>query len=197
MVLLYDQTNDIIIKGNDCRTQLFTRKSRILENLPPTKAAPQQHVKHGTFQAICWIQALNSDPKLPRPEKWGWKKDSVIGWQPFWTKLPEASQSWYELIRCGCLKGCCGRCKCKKAELKCGCDSPRKVIDLQGHLLSRSIVANKTRVYITRAFQVQTNYNLANKDNLWWHKCGNFRCPYSMTSGGQQRSNSRWLHVWK
>ena len=30
---------------------LFTRKSRILENLPPTKAALQQHVKGVTFQA--------------------------------------------------------------------------------------------------------------------------------------------------
>ena len=92
VVLLYDKKSDSI-KVNDCKKQLFTRKSRILDNLPPTKAAPQQHVKRGTYQAICWTQALNADPKLPSPENLGWKIDSVTGWQPFWTKLPEASQS--------------------------------------------------------------------------------------------------------
>ena len=49
---------------NDCRKQLFTRKSRILENLPPTKAALQQHVKRANYQAICWTQA-------PKPPKTG------------------------------------------------------------------------------------------------------------------------------
>ena len=120
VVLLYDRTSDITMI-NDCRKQLFTRKSRILENLPPTKAALQQHVERATYQAICWPQALTTEPKLTSPEKWGWKKDSVSGWQPFWTTLPEASQSCYELIRCGCLKGCCGRCKCKRSRAEMHC----------------------------------------------------------------------------
>ena len=68
---------------------------------------------------VCWPQAPNNGNR-------SCKKDFVSGWQPFWTTLPEASQSCYELIRCGCLKGCRGRCKCKKVELKstvlCGCD---------------------------------------------------------------------------
>lgn len=36
-----------------------------------------------------------------------------------WTTLPEASKSCYELISCGCKKGCVKRCKCKKAALQC------------------------------------------------------------------------------
>ena len=44
---------------------------------------------------------------------------SRLGWQPLWTTLPEASQSCYELIHCGCKKGCTNRCKCKKSALKC------------------------------------------------------------------------------
>ena len=67
----------------------------------------------------CWNQALIPDPDLPSPAAWGWKKDQT-GWQPVWTTLPEASQSCSELIiRCGCKKGCTGRCKCFKATLKC------------------------------------------------------------------------------
>ena len=65
-VLLYDRTSDITMV-NDCRKQLFTRKYRILENLPPTKAELQQHVKRATYQTICWTQALTADPKLPNP----------------------------------------------------------------------------------------------------------------------------------
>ena len=79
VVLIYDRTSDTI-KFNDCRKQLFTRKSRILDNLPPTKAALQQHVKRGTYQAICGTKALNGDPKLPSPENWGWEKNYVTGW---------------------------------------------------------------------------------------------------------------------
>ena len=70
VVLLYDRTSDITMV-NDCREQLFTRKSRILENLPPAKAELQQHVKRATYQAICWTQALTADPKLPSPYNWG------------------------------------------------------------------------------------------------------------------------------
>ena len=35
------------------------------------------------------------------------------------TTMPEASTVSRELICCGCKKGCTGRCKCKKAALKC------------------------------------------------------------------------------
>ncbi len=38
VVLLYDRTSDQV-SVNDARKQLFTQKSRSLENLPPTQAA--------------------------------------------------------------------------------------------------------------------------------------------------------------
>ena len=73
VVLLYDRTSDITMI-NDCRKQLSIRKSRILENLTPTKAALQQHVKRPTYQAIWWTQALIADPKLPTTETGAVKK---------------------------------------------------------------------------------------------------------------------------
>lgn len=117
VILMYDRTSDTE-EINEARKQLFTRKSRTLENLPPTLAAPEQHIKRVCYQSNCWNQALIPYSDLPSPADWGWKKDQT-GWQPVWTTLPEASRSCSELIRCGCKKGCTGRCKCFKVALKC------------------------------------------------------------------------------
>ena len=44
--------------------------------------------------------------------------------------------------------------------------STKKVIGVQGHLPSRSIRGKHINIYLTIVFQAQTNYNLANNDNL-------------------------------
>ena len=117
VVLMYDRTSDIE-EVNEARKYLFTQKSRSLENLPPTLAALEQHIKRVCYQSNCWNQALNPNPDLPSPADWGWKEEQT-GWQPVWTTLPEASRSCSELVCCGCKKGCTRRCKCFKAALQC------------------------------------------------------------------------------
>ncbi len=117
VVLMYDRTSDIA-EVNEARKHLFTRKSRSLENLPPTLASLEQHIKRVCYQSNCWNQALIPKPKLPSPGNWGWKKEQT-GWEPIWTTLSEASRSCSELIHCSCKKGCARRCKCYKAALKC------------------------------------------------------------------------------
>lgn len=117
VVLMYDRTSEST-EVNDARKQLFTQKSRTLENIPPTQAALKEHIKRTCYQANCWNQALVLDPVMPDPSDWGWTKERTE-WQPLWTTLPEASKSCRELIRCRCEKGCTGRCKCAKAALKC------------------------------------------------------------------------------
>ena len=107
VVLMYDRTSEAT-EVNEARKQLFTQKSRTLENMPPTKAALEQHIKRATYQANIWYKALQPDPQLPSPSDWGWVKEEM-GWQPLRTSLPEASQSCYELIHCGCKKGCTTR----------------------------------------------------------------------------------------
>lgn len=117
VVLLYERTSGLT-RVNDARKHLFAQKSRGIENIPPTQAALVEHIKRACYQANIWNQALILTPQLPCPSKWGWKQGSE-GWEPLWTTLPEASVSCAELIRCGCTKGCTGRCKCVKAALKC------------------------------------------------------------------------------
>lgn len=118
VALLYDRTSSAV-DVNVARKDLFTRKGRSTDAIPPTKAALLQHVKRVVYQAgYCWGQALIAEQNLPCPSEWGWIKDQNY-WQPMWTTLPEAAKSCQELIRCGCTRRCQGNCKCAKASLKC------------------------------------------------------------------------------
>lgn len=118
VVLLYDRTSSLR-KVNEVRQELFSRKARSLENIPPTKASLAQHIKRAVFQGgYVWGQTLLKQPTLPSPSRWGWQLENSH-WVPYWTTLSQAKDSCYELIRCGCTVGCRGRCKCRKASLTC------------------------------------------------------------------------------
>ena len=104
---------------NGARKELFAQGSRTMENIPPTKAALLQHVRRAAYQAgYVWSQALVPVPVLPSPALWGWLT-SDSGWKPFWTELSEASTACYELVHCGCKKGCRRQCKCRASNLQC------------------------------------------------------------------------------
>ena len=66
LVLMYCRTSEIS-KVNDARKQLFAQKSRMLENIPHTQAALQQHIKRARYQCHCWNMCLCADPQLPNP----------------------------------------------------------------------------------------------------------------------------------
>ena len=116
-VLLYDRTNR---SGsvNEARKFLFSQKGRQIENIPPSQAALHQHIPRAVYQAaFVWNQCLSPQMVLPDPGNWGWTNSDK--WEPLWTTLPEANVACRELISCGCLKGCLGWCKCRKAALHC------------------------------------------------------------------------------
>ena len=119
-ILMYDRTSgscDI----NEARRELFTKSpvTRLLENIPPTKAPLIQHLRRATMQARIWANALVPAPEFPDPGAWGWMRNED-GWQPMWTTLPEAAKICSELIHCGCKKSCASqRCKCTREKLNC------------------------------------------------------------------------------
>ena len=118
VTLLYDHMSSLR-KVNEVRQELFSRKGRSLDNIPPTKASLMQHVKRAVFlSGYIWGQTLLKQPTLPSPSRWGWQLEDSR-WVPQWTTLSQAKDSCYELIRCGCKAGCRGRCKCQKASLTC------------------------------------------------------------------------------
>ena len=119
VVLLYDRTSSETTV-NSARKNIFTTKSRSIENIPPTRAALLQHTKRALYQGgHVWGKAHVCNPLLPSPQLYGWQKSEFKGWLPLWTLLTEAAASCSALLRCGCKKGCRGSCKCVKAALKC------------------------------------------------------------------------------
>ena len=100
--LLYDRTSNHEHHVNDARKQLFAKKGRAIDALPPTREALRQHIRRTAYQAgYCWGQMMVAAAELPPPSEWWWMK-SDTGWD-----------------RCGCKKGCRGQCKCRKAALQC------------------------------------------------------------------------------
>ncbi|CAH3107879.1 unnamed protein product, partial [Porites lobata] len=113
VVLLYDRTSSSS-SVNEARKQLFTRKARNFDALPPTRDSLLEHVKRTAYQAgHIWGQALVPNPPIPSPQDWGWILESGE-WRPFWTTLSEITKSCQELVKCGCKKGCRGGCGCQK-----------------------------------------------------------------------------------
>jgi hypothetical protein len=118
VILLYDRTSECT-DLDSARKQLFTKKNRTLEHLPPTSNAFEQHVKRTVFQAIhCWSHCLKQQMPAIDPGLWGWEKQDDK-WIPIWMTIPEVSQMCRELIHCSCKKACTARCKCVKANLPC------------------------------------------------------------------------------
>ena len=117
-ILLYNHTSTIV-NIDEVRRELFTKKEKAMDALPPTKAALLQHIRRAVYQGgHCWGNMLHACLDMPTPGNWGWVDPN--NWKPLWTTLPEASVSSRELLCCGCKKGCtAGRCKCKKAALNC------------------------------------------------------------------------------
>ena len=118
VVLMYDRSTEL--KGVDeARRYLFCKKSREIENIPPTATALLEHTKRAAFQAgYIWGQCLDPKPFVPSPCDWGWQKCDQH-WEIMWTTLSEASKACYELLCCKCKKICKGNCKCHKANLQC------------------------------------------------------------------------------
>lgn len=117
-VHLYDK-NCTTESINTFRKDLFSRKGRAVDRIPPTRHALIQHVKRSAFIAgHIGGSSLTTSGTTEVPTDWGWVR-AEGRLTPFWTDLPEISKACKELIKCGCRKGCKTTCMCKKASLPC------------------------------------------------------------------------------
>ncbi|KAK0150015.1 hypothetical protein N1851_009250 [Merluccius polli] len=70
-ILLYFRTSSQV-NIDQARLELFTKKGRGMEQIPPTKEALVQHLKRAVYQGgHCWGQALEVAPNMPSPADWG------------------------------------------------------------------------------------------------------------------------------
>jgi len=74
VVLMYDRTSEL--QGVDAaKSDLVSKKSREIENVPSTAAALLEHTKRSAFQAgHIRGQCLVPKPFVPSPGDWGWEK---------------------------------------------------------------------------------------------------------------------------
>ena len=115
---MYDRSSSLT-NINAVRLDMFARKQRSYESIPPTRAALTEHTKRATYQAGCiWSQATLCHMENDSPGEWGWKKQGNT-WQTFWTSLPPVAESCKELTKCGCKIQCSGRCKHYQFGLPC------------------------------------------------------------------------------
>ena len=67
--MMYDKSSEAA-GVDDARLDLFARKQRSYEAIPPTKAALLQHVKRAAYQAGCiWSQATAFQPEPESPSE--------------------------------------------------------------------------------------------------------------------------------
>ena len=113
-VLLYDKTS-VLESVNEAWLELFCKKNKSLEYLPPTKVpsykaaltphaftllsllgCPTSTCEASSFQSSIWTTNHQCLQNVPSPEGWGWTKDKDHGWVPVWMTIPEAARACSE-----------------------------------------------------------------------------------------------------
>ena len=90
-MLIYDRSSDVTTV-NEAMLDLFARKQRQYDLIPPTQAALKEHAKRASYGAgDLWGQALKRQPQMPSPSNWGWVKQDEE-WKVFWTPLPPIAE---------------------------------------------------------------------------------------------------------
>ena len=111
VVLIYNK-NSFMTDVNRARQRLFSHQSRLIGKLPPQLSCSDPTCSQVILPA--W-----RTQSLPSSSDWRWGEADEGGWEPKWTTLKQAEKSCYELIRCGCKKGCRSLCKYANANLRC------------------------------------------------------------------------------
>lgn len=74
VVLLYQCISQLSHANEACK-QMFATGNCKIGNIPPTKDALEEHVKHTVYEAgHIWGQSLIDLPQTPSPFSWGWKR---------------------------------------------------------------------------------------------------------------------------
>ena len=119
-LLVKANDTDILVKAFSVMSTLdmFARKQRPYQAIPPTRSALLQHVKHVAYQAGClYSHSIMRQSETQSPADWGWAKNGDM-WNVVWTKLPCIVES-QQVTKCGCKSECHGTCQCYGLGLSC------------------------------------------------------------------------------
>ena len=68
IVILYDRTSPLSTV-NEVREELFCRKNRSVDRIPPTQDALLQHVRRAVYQAGIWTMSTQAQQVVPSPQE--------------------------------------------------------------------------------------------------------------------------------
>ena len=71
VVLVYDRSSPLKAV-NEARLEMFARKQKMYDTIPPTQDALYQHIRRSAYQAAAavWGQCFSTNPNLPCPADW-------------------------------------------------------------------------------------------------------------------------------
>lgn len=89
VILMYDRSGTAATMI-EARFDMFARKQRPYEPVPPTRAALLQQTRRAACQAGCvWAQATQCQPEAEDPADWGWEK-------VFWTATSPTAKTFQQ-----------------------------------------------------------------------------------------------------
>jgi len=95
-ITMYDRSSSYD-DMHEARLDMFARKQRQYDAIPPTRAALHEHIKWAAYQAGCiWGQCLEPLIEIECPADWGWTKQSNM-WRVHWTSMPPIAESCKQL----------------------------------------------------------------------------------------------------
>ena len=110
----------IYTKVNELHWFLYSNRAAEAENLPPTSGSLDLHIRRAHYISMIWRKACETHPCLPAPTAFGWTFDAVSShFSPVRCLNPPAPEAVLHLIKCGCKRGCEGRCSCRKNNIPC------------------------------------------------------------------------------
>ena len=110
----------IYTKVNELRWFLYSNRAAEGENLPPTSGSLDLHIRRAHYVSMIWRKATENHPCLPGPAEFGWTFDEDSShFSPVRCLNPPAPEAVLHLIKCGCKRGCEGRCSCRKNNIPC------------------------------------------------------------------------------
>ena len=98
VVMMY--TSSTATGVNNAMLDMFARKQRPYQAIPPTRSALLQHDKGAAYQAgSTWSQSTLRQPETQNPVDWGWAKNGDMC-NVVWTMLPPIVESCQQVTKC-------------------------------------------------------------------------------------------------
>ena len=96
---------NVVLRQQICHKRHLRRLSNLLCSCMKKKCSDDSECskqRPSSQQCKAINTLLHRAPRMPSPSAWGWTKGEGQPWQPLWTILRQAEDSYCELIHYGC-----------------------------------------------------------------------------------------------